>query len=140
MSYPVDKPYDDAGNRAAFRLVLLAIAALVALGGGWALYDSQIRDPANVRYCEFALLETLKAPATYKRVSAATAGAGRDVTLRFDAANSYGTPLRGSATCAFAGGDGAPAMTGLTVDGRAYRGADLLVFDTLARARFEGRR
>lgn len=49
--------------------------------------------------CEDAIKAKLKAPATYKRVAATDCKQPGRCEIDFDAANSYGTPLRDRADC-----------------------------------------
>jgi hypothetical protein len=52
--------------------------------------------------CEAAIAKSLKAPSTYKRISAD--GSGGSYEIEYDAANSFGVPLRGRGHCFTTGG------------------------------------
>lgn len=58
---------------------------------------------SRVDGCEDAIKNTLKSPSSYKRVEAKTVGSSSDATslieIKYDAANTYGTLIRGSGTC-----------------------------------------
>lgn len=73
------------------KLILLAMFTLVAC------------DSPGIRECEELIKDRLKAPSTYKRISAFSGkggvGAGRMVQIEYDAANSFGTPLRQTDFC-----------------------------------------
>ena len=63
------------------------------------------RQSEPVRACEAQLLPTLKAPSTYKLIES-TVGlqikdGTQDVLLRYDAANTYNTPIRSVFWCEF---------------------------------------
>lgn len=47
--------------------------------------------------CEDAIMETLKAPSTYKRINAS--GVSGIYDIEYDAENSFGTPLRSKGIC-----------------------------------------
>lgn len=73
---------------------------------------------AEVKQCEDYLLAKLKAPATYKQVEASSIGIPFDkpkewsVIIKYDAANTYGTPIRESQICIFPVKDGRPVTGG----------------------------
>lgn len=123
------------------RLMMAVITIAGAVIVGIVTWEWVIRDPPRLRFCQYAILETLKAPATYKRVQAITTDS-EELLIQFDAANAYGTPIRGYASCRFGAEDstGTPSLASLVVDGRRYVAGDLLVYDTLARAKFQGLR
>jgi hypothetical protein len=64
---------------------------------------------AAVGACETFIKERLRSPSTYKQINADYSGApfkseGRDVRMviiEYDAANAFGTPIRGSQQCVF---------------------------------------
>lgn len=91
------------------KLALLTSVAVAAAGGlawtqGWGSAE-----PDDVVTCEEATKALLKAPSTYKRVDASRLSQQNGVRLflRYDAANSFGTPLRGTAVCEFPSGTSA---------------------------------
>lgn len=78
-------------------IVLLTVA-------GCSAFDSGEEQAAQA--CEAFVAEQLLSPSTYKRVSMTAPphvpGKGfRFVTVSYDAANAFGTPIRGTQTCAF---------------------------------------
>jgi hypothetical protein len=81
---------------------LLLITAIL-LGGCNSAED------AAVRACETFIKERLRSPSTYKKISDDGLGPsfkseGRDVkmiAIEYDAANAYGTPIRGNQLCRF---------------------------------------
>ena len=62
-----------------------------------------------VQACEVFIKERLRSPSTYNRISGDSLGPAFEsdgrrvkmVTLEYDAANAYGTPIRGSQQCIF---------------------------------------
>lgn len=88
------------------RFVLLGVA-LVGLAGCDAL------EPAGVRECEDYVIAKLRSPSTYKRISRQVTHINPAnpsdiknptevwVTIEYDAANAYGTPIRDRQTCQF---------------------------------------
>jgi hypothetical protein len=54
------------------------------------------REDEGLIACEEAIKATLKAPATYERISATR---GPDYFITYDAQNSFGVPLRSSGSC-----------------------------------------
>jgi hypothetical protein len=62
-----------------------------------------------VQACEVFIKERLRSPSTYKRISGDSLGPAFEsdgrrvkmVTLEYDAANAYGTPIRGIQQCVF---------------------------------------
>ncbi|HEX8573999.1 MAG TPA: hypothetical protein VF759_14740, partial [Allosphingosinicella sp.] len=60
-----------------------------------------------VQACEVFIKERLRSPSTYKRISGDALGPAFEndgrrvkmVTIEYDAANAYGTPIRGSQQC-----------------------------------------
>lgn len=80
-------------------LALLPLVALLA-----ACSPGVSREDGVFDACEEYVKSTLKAPATYKRVSADVLmdeGKNRLVMLQYDAENSFGAPLRSGEICAF---------------------------------------
>jgi len=67
--------------------------------------------PGNqaIQACEIFIKERLRSPSTYKQIDAEYSGVtfksdNRDVrmvTIEYDAANAYGTPIRGNQQCVF---------------------------------------
>jgi hypothetical protein len=77
---------------------VLIIGAASAAAGFY--YRDDIRrqfEPWQLTVCEQIITAGLKAPATYRRVD--VLGTGGDILIKFDAANSYGTPIRGVGHC-----------------------------------------
>jgi len=108
--------------------VILVLFLLIA---GCAEYT-----PPEVRACEDYLMAKLKAPATYKRVgfsSAATDGI-QHVSIEYDAANSYGVPLRETQLCAFPIKDGQPDVAYRDHDRDIEIEADRLMDEAIALA------
>lgn len=70
---------------------------LFVLTGCDGLLRSEIKD------CEAQLLGELRSPSTYKRIDASSIRANNEQTVRivYDAANAYGTPIRGTKLCAY---------------------------------------
>lgn len=52
---------------------------------------------ADLRACDEKIKETLKAPSTYNRVS--SSGTAGIYTVSYDAANSFGAPIRSEGIC-----------------------------------------
>lgn len=69
------------------------LAALLALGA--------CGRPADLSKCDDAIKDTLKAPATYKRIdfTGAYQKESPSYYITYDAENSFGVPLRSSITC-----------------------------------------
>lgn len=85
------------------RKVFLVACLGLALSGCDALISNE---EAAIRVCEGYIIGKLKAPATYKRVEVTVgmldkAQSNRDVFISYDAANSFGTPLRSLEHCSF---------------------------------------
>jgi hypothetical protein len=82
----------------------IVIGGIVVVGAAAALAFHQrdtIREwfePWQVAVCERIIVASLKAPATYRRVEVFHNAPGT-VAISFDAANSYGTLLRGIGKC-----------------------------------------
>lgn len=55
--------------------------------------------PKSVLACESAVKAFLRSPSTYKRIN--STGLSDYAFVEYDAANAYGTPIRGVATCKF---------------------------------------
>lgn len=90
---PTDLMAQDIEGQKESWLVPIAFGAgLCALGGlGWYLTQSPLWS------CDKAIMETLKAPSTYRRVeSSGTAGF---YSIEYDAENSFGVPLRNKGYC-----------------------------------------
>lgn len=72
-----------------------------ALLGGF-LLSTRYSDLLKLRACDSAIKAELKAPATYNRVSPlfleVLSGQSVDM-IEYDAANSFGTPIRGKGYC-----------------------------------------
>lgn len=78
-------------------IVLLTVTGCDAFASG---------EEQAAQACEAFVAERLLSPSTYKRVSMAAPahqpGEGfRFVSIRYDAANAFGTTIRGAQTCAF---------------------------------------
>ncbi len=82
---------------------LLAASALIFIAGCSA-------EKPEVEDCERYLMPKLKAPATYKRVEGKSYVDGKvaKVFITYDAANSYGTPIRGIQMCQYPIVNGSP--------------------------------
>lgn len=71
-------------------------------------------DPPEVTDCERHIISKLRSPSTYKRIDASGIGIPFDkplkysVTIEYDAANAYGTPVRERQLCVFAVKNGRP--------------------------------
>jgi len=80
-------------------------------------------DPPEVKDCEDRLINSLKAPSTYKRISLANelityeGPTVRRVDIQYDAQNSYGVPLRQVRTCRYSLKDNQPDLTNYTDTG-----------------------
>ena len=84
-------------------------ALLMLLATGWAMLLAgcdALQDPA-VKDCEASIVAGLRAPSTYKRITASSS-AMTDlapqqlwVSVEYDAANAYGTPIRDRRTCKY---------------------------------------
>ncbi|WP_432769767.1 MAG: hypothetical protein HEQ22_03205 [Sphingopyxis sp.] len=73
------------------------IAALGAIFGGiFYLAGAPLRN--DMALCDAAIMATLKAPATYRRVPSSETK-GSLYRLEYDAENSFGVPLRGQGYC-----------------------------------------
>lgn len=82
--------------------------ALAAAGAALALVACGVTDSSQLKACEEQLLEKLKSPSSYKRISTdeMTLNAGKpphyySVSIEYDAANSYGALLRDTERCSF---------------------------------------
>jgi len=95
------------------RLPVIAIAG-VALG------SCSTAESAAVDVCESALMTEIRSPSTYSRVNTYTpepANGFREVAITYDAANAFGTPVRGSKVCVFRDNkDGLPSRSELEID------------------------
>ena len=80
-------------NAGRDRVWLPVIAIMVAGGLGFAWYSSE----RPIWVCERAIKDDLKAPSTYRRISAE--GSGNFYIIVYDAANSFGIPIRGKGSC-----------------------------------------
>lgn len=79
------------------------IAGALALAGCGAFDDGSSR---AIRVCEKIVTDQLRSPSTYGRISVMTEdavqGRGvRSIFITYDAANAFGTPVRGAQQCAF---------------------------------------
>lgn len=77
--------------------VAAALGISIALVGS-IYFASQWPRSRDLKLCDQAIQATLKAPATYKRVSASD-DMGTFYRIEYDAENSFGVPLRGSGYC-----------------------------------------
>lgn len=86
--------------RGIVALVLLPIAATAC------------SDRPEIAQCEAFILKKLKAPSTYKRITATGIGIPYEspkeysVSIEYDAANAYGVPVRGTQICTYPLKDG----------------------------------
>lgn len=74
------------------------------VAGGALALSSCSKDSRGIDACEAILLPTLKAPASYHRVSDMVGppqNGRRSVIITYDSVNSYNAPLRGTFLCAF---------------------------------------
>jgi hypothetical protein len=84
-------------------IAVLAVSTTAALSGCDALEDK------SIKACESFIKARLRSPSTYKRIDATAYGVvikseGKNlktVTVDYDAANAYGTPIRGDQMCSF---------------------------------------
>lgn len=74
----------------------LAGTAFALVSAGYAIHYFS-PEQASLRACEVEIKSQLKAPATYKRVEAQAFTSMVSVT--YDAANSFGVPIRSSGFC-----------------------------------------
>lgn len=92
-------------------------------------------DPETSR-CEYIAIKQLKAPSTYKRIN--STHFGDDVYVQFDAANGYGTPIRGNAHCKAAwlpaGGRDADHFETVTVNGEEVEKLYVEIFEATFRS------
>lgn len=80
-----------------YAAVIAVVLALAAIFGGIIYAGGQpLRN--DLRLCDEAIMATLKAPATYRRIEAPTF---RRTSYRivYDAENSFGVPLRSTGYC-----------------------------------------
>lgn len=74
------------------------------IGGSALALSSCSKDSRAIDACEAILLPTLKAPASYHRISDMVGppkSGRRTVIITYDSVNSYNAPLRGTFLCAF---------------------------------------
>jgi hypothetical protein len=76
-----------------------AIAAVLAFS---VLSGCSLASEPAIRACEAVIAARLKAPSTYKRVSAVNRGADFEIT--FDAVNSFNAPIRATSSCSVENG------------------------------------
>lgn len=82
--------------------IIAIFVALAAVFGGMVYAAGQpLRN--DLRLCDEAIMATLKAPTTYKRVPTSETK-GSIYRLQYDAENSFGVPLRGEGYCSVAEG------------------------------------
>lgn len=82
--------------------VIAVLAGLAVIFGGIFYAAGQpLRN--DLRLCDEAIMKTLKAPTTYKRVPTSETK-GSIYRLQYDAENSFGVPLRGEGYCSVAEG------------------------------------
>lgn len=142
--------------------ILLGMLLGVGLAGGAAalVYPEEIermseglgfnkKDPAFVQ-CEQAVIKALKSPSSYRRQAYVVGmyGEANAVGINYEAKNSFGVSLAGTAKCTFdyephpasarypsVYGDrkGTFRMSGVQIDGTSLTGVDLLVVRPVAR-------
>lgn len=80
---------------------IFAFFAVVAVLCGGVYWMSRAPEREGWRICEDAIMKTLKAPATYKRVEGPETYAVSDDMFRitYDAQNGFGVPLRSTGSC-----------------------------------------
>jgi hypothetical protein len=76
---------------------MLVAGIVLALGALFVWSRLPAPEPPGLLQCDQAIMATLKAPATYKRVSAL--GSDTPWIIEYDAENSFGVPLRGKGIC-----------------------------------------
>lgn len=103
---------------------VLAALVLAACVGGGAWWYSTNQDPLELIACEHAVMALLKSPATYKRADIVQQETR--IFLNYDAANAFGTPMRGLAICDFKmDATGRPDLVALQIGGRKMSGYDI---------------
>lgn len=82
--------------------MIVTIALIVALSAP-SLISAVMPEPRDVglEACEREIQSTLRAPSTYRRVSATS---GPNYHISYDAENAFGVPMRGSGFCEHSGG------------------------------------
>lgn len=93
------------------RAIIIVILPFLVIG---AFVAFTLRDRPELKVCEDELLAELRSPATYERVKASTTRIDQSllketdsrlphatVHITYDAANAYGTPIRGEHFCYF---------------------------------------
>lgn len=122
---------------------LIAAVGLIGVATAAGTYWLR-RDTLPVRYCEGFVLELMRSPSTYRRIDAQEHQTGEiAVLLTFDAANAYNAMVRGNARCVFEIVQdplGYPYVREIVVEGRRLSPNDRVIYETLARARAEGKR
>ncbi len=114
----------------ATRFAAMALPVIVLAGCS--------QDPPEIRACEAYVKAFIDAPATYKRASASSFESVKDgqpiqsVTLNYDAANTFGVPVREMEFCKFALVRGKPVTRGYE------RGVGLDMLRTLRRIEKRG--
>lgn len=82
------------------------------------LFHKTTQADMMIDICERTFKTTLKAPSSYKRISASVRPSGNSALITYDAMNSFGAMLRGDASCDFEeGSHGVPHLTSVRVDG-----------------------
>ena len=69
---------------------IVTLIVLVAVAGCTPPYRAK---------CDDAIKAKLRSPATYQRVSLEGGASDYAISIEYDAANAYGTPIRGKGTC-----------------------------------------
>lgn len=88
MSDPQNSHFSDRTIWIALAAVAMVVAAPFALT--WYLNER------SIHACEARIMAELKAPSSYRRIKVDGSAV---YDIEFDAANSFGTPIRGSAMC-----------------------------------------
>jgi hypothetical protein len=81
--------------------LLISVASIVAATGGvfgYLFHTGYFDDPA-IKGCEAALIQTLKSPSSYERISAQMNE--NSAAILYDAQNAYGAIIRGGRECKF---------------------------------------
>lgn len=86
----------------------------------------------QARLCEAGLKSLLKAPSTYKRITLYDGYRPKKRTkimIHYDAANAYGTPIRGIIECEYSGYDSNPFLHVVRLNGKALPFMQKELFD-----------
>jgi hypothetical protein len=95
----------------------------LALGMATLLAGCSTFDPSEIKDCEASIQSRLKAPSTYKRISATRTFMSEEkppevwVSIAYDAVNTFNAPLRDSTICEY------PAFVSGSVDWTKYQAA-----------------